>query len=158
QFGPFLERPWILNSLRLLVSFVALLVPASAMGLTLPLFTKALASNPARFGPALGSLYGWNTLGAVIGAVAGDLYLLRVFGVRGTAIVAAALSLLAAAASAALSSARQPHRDRQTPTQAHSLGRRAAWPWLTASFLSGFCLLALEVVWFRLLLLFVMGD
>ena len=32
------------------------------------------------------------------------------------------------------------------------------WLWLAAAFLSGFCLLALEVVWCRLLLLVVMGD
>ena len=31
-------------------------------------------------------------------------------------------------------------------------------PWLIAAFLSGFCLLALEVVWFRFLLLFVKGH
>ena len=31
-------------------------------------------------------------------------------------------------------------------------------PWLTAAFLSGFCLLALEVVWFRFLLLYVKGH
>jgi spermidine synthase len=30
--------------------------------------------------------------------------------------------------------------------------------WLSAAFLSGFCLLALEVVWFRFLLLFVSGE
>src|SRR5204863_6689218 len=38
------------------------------------------------------------------------------------------------------------------------LPRTAGRPWLAAAFLSGFCLLSLEIVWFRFLLLFVIGH
>src|SRR6267378_2899943 len=36
-FRPLLDRPWALNPLRLFVAFVLLLVPSTAMGITLPL-------------------------------------------------------------------------------------------------------------------------
>ena len=44
-----------------------LLVPASAMGATLPLLARALAHATPTFGRVLGRLYGWNTLGACPG-------------------------------------------------------------------------------------------
>jgi hypothetical protein len=44
---PLLDDPWILNPIRLLIAFLALLVPSSAMGFTLPLLTKTLTSARA---------------------------------------------------------------------------------------------------------------
>src|SRR5207249_1074290 len=64
-----LERLWFVNPLRLLVAFLFLLVPSTAMGVTLPLLTRALTGHNPKFGTVLGRLYGWNTLGAVIGVV-----------------------------------------------------------------------------------------
>src|SRR6185369_14052528 len=106
-FRPLLDQPWLLNPLRLLVAFVLLLVPSTAMGITLPLLITALADRsgiPSRHGPkdeggfgrVLGWLYGWNTLGAVIGVLAGETFFLGRFGVRGTALAAGGLNLAAA--------------------------------------------------------------
>ena len=56
----------------IVVSFLLLLIPASAMGATLPVAVAARRQeNAQRFGWTLGTLYGWNTLGAV-GEPAGD--------------------------------------------------------------------------------------
>src|SRR3977135_3785442 len=82
MFRPLLDQPWALNPLRLLVAFVLLLIPSTAMGITLPLLTKALLRDRAGrprpspkdeggFGGVLGALYGWNTLGAVAGGGGG---------------------------------------------------------------------------------------
>ena len=155
---PLMNEPWLLNILRLLVAFLVLLVPSTAMGVTLPLLTKTLMAHDTRFGAVLGKLYGWNTLGAMIGAVLGEMVLVGLWGVRGTALAAGGLNM-AAAASAAWLSAQPFHqlepRDSITP---HAWFGAAARPWLIAAFLSGFCLLALEISWLRLLLLFVMGH
>src|SRR5687767_14561851 len=62
---PILDQAWILNTARLLVSFVLLVIPSVAMGITLPLLATSLTRHDAAFGPVLGRLYGWNTLGAV---------------------------------------------------------------------------------------------
>jgi spermidine synthase len=154
---PLMEQPWILNPLRLLIAFLLLLIPSTAMGVTLPLLTKALKAYDPNFGCVLGRLYGWNTLGAVIGAVVGEAYLVGAYGVRGTALMAGALNMVAAAVAAWLSTQIQPSPPRPTGTGPSALRWAAGRQWLSAAFLSGFCLLALEVVWFRFLLLFVEG-
>lgn len=155
------DHSWLLNGSRLMLAFALLLVPSTAMGITLPLLTKALTNPQSTFGTILGSLYGWNTAGAVVGVIACEMYLVRVLGVHGTALFAGALNLLAAAAAAAIST----HSREVAPLPASpTRPRRAAAvatplrPWLAAAFLSGFCLLALEVVWFRFLLLYVKGH
>ena len=159
--GPLLDQPWLLNPLRLLITFLVLLIPSTAMGVTLPLLTKTLMAYDSRFGSVLGKLYGWNTLGAVVGAVLGEIYLVALWGVRGTALAAGALNMLAGGCALWLS--RQPLHQPLDPPD-HGRAARHRWfggagrPWLMAAFLSGFCLLALEVIWFRLLLLFVMGQ
>ena len=62
-----LDTLWVDDLLRLVMTMAALLVPATAMGTTLPLIVGELCRHTSRFGRVLGRLYGWNTLGAVIG-------------------------------------------------------------------------------------------
>src|SRR5436853_3952283 len=102
-FRPLLDQPLTLNPLRLLVAFLLLLIPSTAMGVTLPLLTRALTRDERAFGRVLAALYGWNTLGAMVGVVAGEMFLVGRFGVRGTALAAACLNLLAAAVAGLLS-------------------------------------------------------
>lgn len=152
---PIVEQPWVLNPARFLLAFALLLVPSTAMGLTLPLLTKALVTADPNFGRALGRLYGWNTLGAVLGTLVAETYLVGALGIHRSGVVAGSLNVIAALTAAFL------YRSLRTPAVAERgrplrLGREA--PWLGAAFLSGFALLALEVVWFRLLLLFVIGT
>jgi spermidine synthase len=204
MFRPLLDEPWALNPLRLFIAFVLLLIPSTAMGITLPLLTRALTSDHARlprpspndeggdlrrrspedkggFGRVLGALYGWNTLGAMVGVVAGEMFLVGRFGVRGTAVAAGALNLLAAVVAAVLSGGSAsrgtgaqrdpPHVRRPGPAMRPDPSHRGpgmtnlpphrgpgTTNWLVAAALAGFALLALEVVWFRFLLLFVKGH
>ncbi len=69
------DHSWLLNGSRLMLAFALLLVPSTAMGITLPLLTKALTNPQSTFGTILGSLYGWNTAGAVVGVIACEMYL-----------------------------------------------------------------------------------
>ncbi len=148
----------LLNFLRLALAFTLLLLPASAMGATLPLLVDALGGERARFGRTLGRLYGWNTLGAVGGALAGELLLIERFGLTGSGAVAATLNLIAALVAARLQTslpAREAAQraavvDADTPGPARAL--------LAAAGVAGALLLALEVIWFRFLLLFTMGT
>ncbi len=173
---PILDQSWILNAARLLVAFLALLIPAVAMGLTLPLLAKALSRDEAAFGPVLGRLYGWNTLGAVGGVLACEMYLVGAVGIRGTALVAGAINIVAAAIAMAAWRPACPWMDRgvkgrpttsgqgrpttsvQGPPTTSALFPAGARHLALAAFLAGFALLALEVVWFRFLLLFVKGH
>ena len=175
-FRPLLDQPWLLNALRLLVAFVLLLIPSTAMGITLPLLVTALTAGirdprsgirnvrgsripnpesrvPESFGRVLGWLYGWNTLGAMLGVLIGEPYLIGALGVRGTASAAGGLNLVAAALAGLISVRGPGPATRPEPSHPSGLSRP-----LIAIFLSGFCLLALEVIWFRFLLLFVKGH
>jgi spermidine synthase len=157
--GGLLEAPLLLNAVRLGVCFALLLVPTSAMGATLPVLVAALSSRSGGFGPALGRLYGWNTLGAVAGALGGELFLVGRLGLVGTGAAAAAANILAAVG-ASLVARGFPEAPGALPApQEVAAGPRgAAGPVLLAAALAGAALLALEVVWFRVLQLFVVGT
>jgi spermidine synthase len=142
-----------LDALRVVVSFGMLLLPSCAMGTTLPLLAGALSRHDANFGRILGQLYGWNTFGAVLGTLAGDLLLVEAIGIRRAALVAAFLNLVAAAGAVALAG-RIAGQDTAVAVPSRVRLRSGAWRVLVAAFLSGGILLALEVVWFRFLLAF----
>jgi len=154
-FRQLLEQPVALNALRLGSAFVLLLLPATAMGATLPVLVKALLARDPNFGSVLGRLYGWNTFGAVVGAVAGEWFLIEWFGIRGTAYVAGGFDAVAAVVALGLSrrlaGAAAPAPDASAKT---SLGPRG-WRIVAAAFGAGALLLAFEVVWFRFMHLFV---
>jgi spermidine synthase len=152
---PFLEQPWFLNPLRLLIGFLLLLVPATAMGATLPVLVKALRAHDPNFGSVLGRLYGWNTLGAVVGSVAGEAALIEWLGVRGAAFAAATLNAAAALGAIGLARWLEPRRPNAEPAASRGRASAAARSFLAAAFFAGAIVLALEVVWFRFLHLFV---
>jgi spermidine synthase len=155
-FQPLLGTVWLANLLRAALAFLLLLVPATAMGATLPLMVAALRARDPSYGGALGLLYGWNTLGAVVGAVVGELWWLAWIGVYGAAVAAAACNAAAAAGAWWLSRAPDP-RGAAVPAAPAARARPGAGAvqLLAAAGLAGFLLLALEVVWFRFLHLFV---
>src|SRR5258706_12475677 len=59
-----LDQPWALNPLRLVIAFLLLLIPSTAMGITLPLLTNALAGRDGNLGRVLRALGGAKTAGA----------------------------------------------------------------------------------------------
>ncbi|HJY53781.1 MAG TPA: fused MFS/spermidine synthase, partial [Candidatus Udaeobacter sp.] len=161
-----------LLSLRFTVSFLIMLVPTTAMGLTLPVLIEDPVLRQTNFGRAIGFLYGSNTLGAVAGAVLGEGYLIAAFGLRGTSLVAglavctaAAIALLIArfrdgvAAHAVRRRLRAFEGGDMSPHSKFPLRMDASYrpPWrlLLVSFGTGCILLCLEVVWFRFLRLYV---
>lgn len=161
--GQWLDEAWVLTPLQFGLAFMLLVVPSTAIGLTLPLLINPMANLDPHFGRVLGRLYGWNTLGAVVGVVAGELLLIHAYGVHGTALIAGGLNLIAAGTAAWISV--DPSRTRPDPgrpprmaSRLHERRRPTAGGYLVAAFLAGFALLALEVVWFRFLLLFAVGS
>src|SRR6185503_14945740 len=90
------EHQAALVALRLGLTFVILLIPATAMGLTLPVLLEDSSLQRHSFGHTLGLLYGWNTLGAVAGVLMGELYFIKAFGLPGAALTAGSISAAAA--------------------------------------------------------------
>jgi spermidine synthase len=153
-------QPTLLG-LRFIVSFLILLVPTTAMGLTLPVLMEDPLLRKTNFARAIGFLYGSNTLGAVAGAVVGEAYLIAAFGIRGTSLIAGLASCTAAGAAFFVAKYKREENagflERAFPL-AVNVKYRPPWRLLFGSFGTGCILLALEVVWFRILRLYVVSS
>jgi spermidine synthase len=150
-----------LISIRFVLSFLILLVPTTVMGLTLPVLLEDRIVGRTDFGRAIGLLYGCNTLGAVAGALIGEAYLIAAFGIRGTSVAAAAASCIAAAIALLVARIDSDNaRAIAEPTLPLRLDASYRPPWrlLFVSFGTGCILLALEVIWFRFLRLYVASS
>ncbi|MFA7943843.1 fused MFS/spermidine synthase [Pseudomonas brenneri] len=79
-----------------ILPFVLVGLPALLMGGTLPVLVRALNVDAKDLGQAGGRLYAANTAGAIVGTLLTAFVLIATFGVRGSALVAALLNLLAA--------------------------------------------------------------
>jgi len=145
-------------ALRGLFAGACLLPPTLAMGAALPVVARSVETTP-RGVAWLGWIYAANIGGAVVGALFAGFYLLRVYDSAIATYAAASLNVIVAAG-AALIDRRLPARPALPATPA--LPRPLALPGPSAQparavyaaiALSGFCALAGEVVWTRLLAL-----
>lgn len=155
---PLGDQPALVSLLRFSTAFVLLLLPAVAMGLTLPLLVRVVSAWDGNFGRVLGVLYGTNTLGAMVGTASCELWLINRFGIRGSAVFAGALNL--AVALLALRVARTQTQPVAAPAAQSTSLRTVALSGteavlLSAAFGAGLLLLCLEVVWLRFLMLFL---
>jgi len=147
---------WILTLARFVASFAVLLVPTMLMGATLPVLSRAELVRAS--GARLGTLYAVNTTGALAGALVTGYVLIGGLGIQRTFLLAAALNLLVAATAGWLSR-------RATPAPAAMPGTTSPDPAtgpavsasvvLVAMAVSGVAALALEIVWFRILVQFL---
>jgi spermidine synthase len=149
---------------RFLMAFVVMIVPTALMGATLPLIVKASWLRERSIGGQVGLLYGSNAAGAIAGTLTAGLYLIPDRGIHGSFQAAAILNtmvgLMAIALSFVVEKLAETSDSRQPTTTfpaVHEVlvdGRRLGL--LLAVFtLSGVVSLALEVVWFRVLTLFL---
>lgn len=156
-FQAFWNYQQLLNFIRIAISFSIMLIPTTAMGLTLPILLEDPLLKRQHFGRSIGLLYGANALGAMAGALVGEAYLIRACGLFGTALTAAALSCAAAGIAWTFTRA-DPVPPGQMPPRFRlqlSLGTQPPWRLLSVSLGAGAVLLALEVIWFRFLRLYL---
>lgn len=169
-----------LTFVRFAMSVVMLLIPTALMGGTLPVLSKLWANSPdkkeaseAGIGKSAGLLYSVNTFGAVAGSFLSGYLLIRILGVSNTVYLAASANILVGALSFILSlftdkpiekkhkhSVRKPKPAKRSSTESEVIieqaGRKRTIV-LAAVSVAGFCALALEVLWTRVLL-FVLGT
>ncbi|MCS6925397.1 MAG: fused MFS/spermidine synthase, partial [Candidatus Binatia bacterium] len=139
--------------LQVFLSFVALVCPATLMGLTLPTLTRHVGhAGPA--GRRVGLLYAVNTTGSVLGAFFGGVFFIRTYGVFATTLIATAIN--AGICAVALL---QP-RSRSPAYAAADLPGipPASLGFLVFPFLTGFIGLALQVLWVRTLICVVSNN
>ena len=140
--------------------FAGLVVPTTLMGASLPLLSRAVATSVETVAERIGRLYGLNTLGAGLGALLGGWLVLGSLGFEAALGLAAALEPRGGGARPHAAAGAAPRRrvagGGSTPRRA-SPGHAAAPPfgglplWCLLVFLSGYVIVALEIVWVRLL-------
>jgi len=159
---PLFQALWthqpLLLALRVLFSFLILLIPTTAMGLTLPVILEDQQLANAYFGRAIGILYGFNTIGAVVGALIGELFLIKALGLWATSLCAGLLNCAAAAIALVLAKSNSAGSTSSEQPRWFKLNYQLPWRLLIVSFGAGCVLLALEVVWFRFLRLYVASS
>ena len=146
-------------ALRAVLALVFLIVPVTLMGATLPLLAKFVSAGPSVRGLRIGALYGINTLGAVAGCALSGFVFIENFGYTRTTLIGAAANLAIGALALALAKV-FPHQSSEATNNA--VNKDAAhWTQslvVMAFAVSGFCFLALEVVWTRLLAIVFLGT
>ena len=151
------HSPAGLVAVHLAMAFAVLIVPTSLMGATLPLVVKASTFRSSSLGSQLGLLYASNAAGAIVGTIAAGLYLIPQRGIHGTFLIAAALNLFVGLSAIAMSvrSAGMPATPGDVRLKPDATGPSSPRIILVVFTISGAVSLALEVVWFRVLTLFL---
>jgi len=134
------------------VVFAGLLWPTFLMGCSLPFLSKAVVREIAGSAKLIGWLYGLNTLGAGVGAFVGGWYLIGTFGFDKAVYVGAALNLVVALGGLLLARG-LGMTDAKTPSTARvkDSDGGVVWRWSLLVFISGFLIVALQIVWYRLI-------
>ena len=145
---------------RVLCSGVVLLVPTTLMGASLPILARyAAARNPAA-AQRIGFLYAANTAGGICGSLLAGFVLIGGMGIASTTRLAAAGNVLVGVCALLLTRvSRTEPTERSVSATVGEFSPDHASPRarvvLLVAALSGFAGLALEVVWFRALTLFL---
>jgi len=148
-------------AMRLALAALALIVPTTLMGGTLPALAKYFSKSGHGPGRFTGALYAVNTIGAMAGCVAAGFWMIEHLGLTNT-LRAGAIINISAGALAWLIAAEpewwkapvadeKPHKQKKKTKAASERGWDVTL--LVLFGVSGFCALALEVLWTRLLVL-----
>jgi len=155
----------LLTLIRLGFCTLSLLGPTILMGGTLPVLSRCLSPSGANISRHLSFLYGFNTLGALAGAGLTAFVFLRFMTVSSTYALAIVLNTLLGVAALRLSR-HQPSpkdSDASVPKGEEISDRHGLRPDTSFSYklvfwgigVSGFCALGYEVLWTRILTLFI---
>ena len=165
-----------LSIIRFILTFGILLIPSTLMGGTLPVLTRFFVKRLEQLGTNIGILYALNTFGAVVGTVAAGFFLIEAVGVTwslyiaiiinvGVALVALLLAKQAQKietdeAEMTMTEKEKTETDAQEahlPQEITTAGVRGYERRLVlcAIGISGFCALAYEVLWTRILVFFL---
>lgn len=138
--------------LQLVLATVVLAPPCLLMGGSLPAAFKWVETDQDTQRGSLGVLYGVNTLGALAGVLLSTFWLLELWGIRATVMVAAGVNLLIGGmawyAARGVPESRKREEEEAEEKGAGALTRRFIY---AAAGITGFTFFLSELVWFRIL-------
>ncbi|MBD3265553.1 MFS transporter, partial [bacterium] len=177
---------FLLSAVRFIFSLLLIVPPATLMGGTLPVLSRFLGTKDEEPRREIGYLYAMNTTGAVAGCFLAGFYFLEWFGVRGSLYVAGGFALTVGAlaygfgrqvkeytpalTADVVSTPKAEKKRRSKKREKKKTSPPAPQPALTEQYneqtfrlvlivfgIAGFCSLAYEVLWTRMLI-FVMST
>ena len=134
-----------------LLDLLGLGLPTALMGMSLPFLVRAMVVEGRVAPRTIGLLYAVNLVGASAGALLTPWILIRFLGIAGALKVAAAANLAAGVVALAAGSSPAPPPPPAPEAVPRSGPGGSLAPWVVLYALSGFCALALEMVWFRII-------
>jgi spermidine synthase len=149
---------------RAVGAFLVLISPTFFMGGTLPVLAKECVTAADSAGRRLGQLYALNTVGGIVGSIVAGFLAVPVLGLRGTLLAGVGINTIVALLAFSSVSSRDnvspEHPEstaQQTPQQAPEADETPSRTniMLAAFFMAGFLGLGAEVVWTRMLLLYL---
>jgi len=168
------DSPVYLTLIRVLFSIIAMIGPTLLMGATLPVLTSFTTTKVALLGKHLSFLYGFNTFGAVFGAALTGFVLLGTMPLSKVNILAIAINVSIGAICFFISRIVQVNpepqpeeivqkksnrRSRVASVITHAKNNPELYRMILLGIgVSGFCALGYEVLWTRVLILFLDGS
>jgi spermidine synthase len=149
----------VLQTVRLSLAFMVLIVPTVLMGGTLPVLARHFVKELRRAGDEAGLLYGLNALGAALGCILSGYFLFQTIGINNTNTLTAVINLLVGFAALLISRKTgafgMDEVIRETDERVLA-GRWSGKVWLAVGCfaVSGFVSMAYELVWLRYLLFY----
>jgi spermidine synthase len=152
----------LLTVVRFVLSFAALLIPATLMGASLPIVVRSALIRSGQLGERVSLLYATNTAGAIAGTLFAGFWLIGERGLTFSFRLAAGVNIAVGLVALVGSRVWETHqadpglsppsseRRRDQP-----LPERSRLVVLGVFIVSGFVSLGLEVIWFRVLLLYL---
>jgi spermidine synthase len=145
----------LLTVARLVTGFVVLLVPTFLMGLTLPVLSASSLVRGSKFGARVSALYAVNTAGAVVGAVLTGFVLIGAIGMAWSFLVGAVINgsigLFALIVERRMRDSAAAADDRSSESLPISGPSANTFGIGVVVLVSGLVALALEILWFRML-------
>ena len=145
--------PVLYDTASALLSGLLLLPPTTLMGMTLPILCRYWIRTVRNAGGGTGWLYGINTVGGALGAVLCGFWMIERCGVRGSLFIAVGVNLAIGLLCIVLFGL--PHRLTARPDsggmESGAARPRQDIPLMAVVAISGFCCLAYEIVWTKLL-------
>ncbi len=132
--GSFGDSFALLLVVQAVLSFLVMILPTVLSGMTFPIVARLFTHGVYEVGSSVGTAYASNTLGSIVGAVAGGFLLIPLLGVQAAINVAVGLNVLIGIGLIAADTA---------------LGRPVRWAWGAAAAVATGAAIALFPAWDR---------
>ena len=162
-YNSLFEYFMLYNLLTFVGCAILFILPVTCMGATLPILCRLYVTRLSHLGTNAGRLYGLNTIGAALGALLCGFWLISAYGMWGALAVAVFINIVIGLACIVTALKTTLHSREYKPSETVVLKERedvtsnakVITGALIIFAISGFCSMALEVIWTRLLGLIV---